>query len=37
MGGEFVDDLKICSDGICPADKTYTLCVTNLDLVSGEK
>ncbi|MGY5149684.1 MAG: hypothetical protein ACW9W3_06445 [Candidatus Nitrosopumilus sp. bin_68KS] len=36
MGGGFVYDLKICYDGICPVDKTYTLCVTNLDLVSGE-
>lgn len=37
MGGKFVDGLKICYDGICPADKTYTLCVTNLDLISREK
>ena len=37
MNGEFVDNLKICYDGICPVDKTYTLCVTNLDLISGEK
>jgi len=37
MGGEFVDNLKICYDGICPVDKTYTLCVTNPDLISGEK
>jgi len=36
MGGEFVDGLKICYDGICPVDKTYTLCVTNLALVSQE-
>jgi len=32
MGGEFVDDLKICYNGICPVDKTYTLCVTNPDI-----
>ena len=37
MGGEFVNNLKICYDGICPVDKTYTLCVTNPDLISGEK
>ncbi len=29
MGGKFVDGLKICYDGICPVDKTYTLCVTD--------
>jgi hypothetical protein len=33
MGGEFVDGLKICYNEICPANKTYTLCVTNHDLV----
>jgi len=32
MGGKFVDGLKICYNGICPVDKTYTLCVTNPDL-----
>lgn len=37
IGGEFVNDLKICYDDICPADKTYTVCVTNPDLISGEK
>jgi len=36
MGGKFADGLKICYDGICPENKTYTLCVTNLDLVYGE-
>ena len=36
MGGTFVDDLKICYDGICPADKTYTLCITNPDFIPGE-
>ena len=37
MGGKFVDDLKICYNEICPVNKTYTLCVTNPDLISGEK
>ncbi len=37
MGGKFVDNLKICYDGICPVDKTYTLCVTNTDFISREK
>jgi len=36
MGGKFVDGLKICYNEICPVDKTYTLCVTNSDLSSGE-
>jgi hypothetical protein len=36
MGGTFVDNLKICYNDICPENKTYTLCVTNLDLISGE-
>lgn len=31
MGGQFVDNLSICVDGICP-EKTYTLCVTNPNL-----
>ncbi|GEM_PF-6939284 len=31
MGGEFVDNLSICHDGICP-DKLYSLCVTNPNL-----
>ena len=30
MGGKFVDNLRICYDGICP-DKGYSLCVTNPD------
>ena len=36
MGGKFVDDIKICYNKICPVVKTYTLCVTNLDLISGK-
>jgi len=36
MGGEFADGLKICYDGICPVDKTFTLCVTNPDLIPKE-
>lgn len=31
MGGEFVDNLSICYDGICP-EKLYSLCVTNPNL-----
>ena len=37
MGGKFVDDLKICYNEICPVDKTYTLCVTDPDLIVGER
>ena len=37
MGGKFVDDLKICHNNICPDDKTYTLCVTNPELIPREK
>ena len=37
MGGKFVGGLKICYDEICSVDKTYILCVTNLDLISEEK
>ena len=37
MGGKFVDGLKICYNEVCPADKTYTLCVTNLETISREK
>ena len=38
MGGEFVDELKICYNGICPENRTYTLCMTNQDLIpQGEK
>ena len=31
MGGELVDNLSICYNGICP-DKLYSLCVTNPNL-----
>ena len=31
MGGVFVDNLRICYDGICP-EKLYSLCVTNMNL-----
>jgi hypothetical protein len=31
MGGEFVDDLSICYNGICP-ERLYSLCVTNPNL-----
>ena len=33
MGGEFVNGLKICYNGICPENKTYTLCMTNQILI----
>ena len=34
MGGIFVNDLKICYNDICPENRTYTLCVTNPDLIA---
>jgi len=34
MDGTFVDGLKICYNEICPVDKTYIICVTNIDLLS---
>lgn len=33
MGGEFIDGLKICYNDICPENKTYTLCMTNQNLI----
>ena len=37
MGGEFVDNLKICYNDICPENKTYTLCITDLTFQKESK
>lgn len=36
LGGKFVNNLRICSDGICP-DKGYPLCVVNPDAINTKK